>query len=54
MSKNEVVAEVPVIRAQIEAVIIRADGTREELGVISYYHKSWWRRMLWRLFKIAT
>jgi hypothetical protein len=35
--------------AQIEAVIIRADGTREELGVVSYWHRTWWRRVLWNV-----
>ena len=35
--------------ASIEAVVIRADGTREDLGVISYTHKRWWRRAWWRI-----
>jgi hypothetical protein len=26
--------------ATIEAVVIRADGTRENLGVVSYWHKN--------------
>jgi hypothetical protein len=26
--------------ASIEAVVIRADGSRENLGVVSYYHKN--------------
>lgn len=25
---------------QIDAVVIRADGTREDHGVVSYYHKN--------------
>ena len=29
---------------RLEAVIIRADGTRESLGTIAYYHKSWFIR----------
>lgn len=32
-----------------EAVVIRADGTREDLGVISYYHKNPLKRLYWRL-----
>lgn len=32
----------------ISAVVIRADGTREELGVISYWHKNPLRRLHWR------
>ena len=26
--------------ASIEAVVIRADGTRENLGVVAYYHRN--------------
>ena len=33
-------------QTQIEAVVIRADGTREDLGVIARWHKNplirWW------------
>jgi hypothetical protein len=35
--------------ARIAAVVTRADGRVEDLGVISYYHKSAFRRLLWRL-----
>lgn len=35
--------------AVIEAVVIRADGTREDLGVVSYYHRSPLKRLLHRL-----
>ncbi len=35
--------------ATIEAVVIRADGTREDLGTIAYYHKNPIRRLWWRL-----
>jgi hypothetical protein len=38
-----------VTSAQVSAVIIRANGTREDLGVISYWHKNPFRRLLWRL-----
>lgn len=33
----------------IEATIIRADGTVEELGTVAYYHRSVWHRLryLW-------
>jgi hypothetical protein len=40
---------VPAREASISAVIIRADGTREELGVISYWHKNPLRRLAWRV-----
>lgn len=37
--------------ASISAVIIRADGTVENLGVIAYYHRNPLKRWLWRLLK---
>lgn len=37
------------VEVTFEATVIRADGTREELGVVSYYHRRWWRRALWRI-----
>lgn len=36
-------------QAQIDAVVIRADGSRENLGTIAYYHKNPMRRLAWRL-----
>jgi hypothetical protein len=38
-----------VKEATIEATITRKDGTVEKLGVISYYHEKWYRRLFWRL-----
>lgn len=35
--------------ASIEAVIIRADGTREDLGVVSYWHRNPLKRLAWRI-----
>jgi hypothetical protein len=35
----------------VEAVIIRADGTREDLGRVAYWHRNPIRRWLWRLSK---
>lgn len=37
--------------ASISAVVIRADGTTEDLGVVSYWHKNPLRRLWWRLTK---
>lgn len=34
---------------QLEAVIIRADGTREALGTIAYWHRNPLRRLWARL-----
>lgn len=33
----------------VEAVVIRADGTREDLGRVAYWHRNWFRRVLWRI-----
>jgi hypothetical protein len=38
-----------VREASIGAVIIRADGTREDLGVVAYYHRNPLRRLWWRV-----
>lgn len=35
--------------ASISAVVIRADGRVEDLGVVSYWHKSPLRRLAWRI-----
>ena len=36
---------------QLVATIVRADGTREELGVIDYYHANPLKRIIWRIKK---
>lgn len=33
----------------LEAVVIRADGTREDLGTVSYWHKNPLMRLLHRI-----
>lgn len=38
---TEVMGKSPVKRVQIQATVIRADGTREELGVISDSNFRW-------------
>lgn len=35
----------------VEAVIIRADGSSEDLGTVAYWHRNPLRRLLWRLSK---
>lgn len=40
---------VPVRRVTLEAVVIRSNGEREELGVIAHYDKNPLRRLWWRL-----
>lgn len=37
---GEIKATANVRSATLEAVVIRADGTREDLGVIARYHKN--------------
>jgi hypothetical protein len=42
-----------VREATIEVTVIRADGTREEHGVVSYWHKNPLKRALWALRRKA-
>ena len=46
----------PVKSAQFDAVIIRADGTRENLGTIAYYHRNplrrWWGNLKMRVARM--
>jgi len=42
-------AEGPFRQASIAAVVTRADGTVEDLGVVARWHKSPWKRAMWRL-----
>jgi hypothetical protein len=44
-----IAAKAKVQEASIAAVVIRADGTREDLGVVSYWNKNPLRRFWWRL-----
>lgn len=34
---------------RVRATVIRADGTREDLGTVAYWHASFWRRQMWRM-----
>jgi hypothetical protein len=38
-------------RAEVSAVIIRADGSREELGIVSYWHRNPLMRLWYRFVK---
>lgn len=42
-------AHADVKEASIQATVIRADGTREDLGVVSYYHRNPLKRAMWAL-----
>lgn len=39
----------PAREAKITAVLIRADGTRIDLGTVSYWHRNPLKRLAWRL-----
>jgi hypothetical protein len=38
----------------IEATVTRADGRVERLGTVSYWHKSPWKRLVWRLKRMLA
>ena len=46
---TELGAKSQLKEASIAAVVVRADGTREDLGVVSYWHTNPFKRLLWRL-----
>ena len=45
------VANINAKEIQLSAVVIRADGTVEELGVIDYWHRNPIKRFIWRIKK---
>lgn len=46
------VANVNAKEIELIATIIRADGTKEELGVIDYWHQNPIKRFVWKLKKL--
>lgn len=42
-------ARADVKEASIEVTVIRANGDREDLGVVSYYHQNPLKRAMWAL-----
>lgn len=48
---SEMTAKTSVKQVTVDAVVIRADGTRENLGTIAYFHKNPLRRLIWRITK---
>jgi hypothetical protein len=38
----------------IEAVVIRKDGTRQNLGTVSYWHRNPLMRLLWKAKQMFT
>jgi len=47
----EIYGKGPLREASISAVVIRADGSIEDLGQISYWHKNPLRRWAWSIKK---
>lgn len=39
----------PAKEATIEMIVTRADGTVENLGVVSYWHRNPIKRLAWRV-----
>ena len=46
---SEVSGKGGIKEASIQATVIRADGSREELGVVSYWHKNPLKRLLHKM-----
>jgi hypothetical protein len=50
--RGSILARSKAKEASISAVITRADGSIEDLGVISYWHKNPFKRWAWSLRKL--
>ena len=46
---SKLTAQSNVKMAAVQAVIIRADGTRVPLGTVAYYHRNPLRRLIYRI-----
>lgn len=46
---SEQSANADIKEASIQATVIRADGTVEQLGTVSFYHRNPLRRAMWAL-----
>jgi hypothetical protein len=46
---STVIAPARAVEQTITAVITRADGSVEDLGIVSYYHRRWYRRWIFKL-----
>lgn len=49
---SNVAVGAPTKSTVIEMIVTRADGTIENLGVVSYWHRNPLKRLLWRLKKV--
>lgn len=43
-----------IVSAKVEAVVVRKNGAREELGVIAFWHRSAWRRLGYALGSLGA
>ncbi len=48
---GQITVSLPARKSAIRAVITRADGTVEDLGVVSYWHQNPAMRAAWLVFK---
>ena len=48
---GDIVAKDRLAQAAIGAVVIRADGRREDLGTVAYYHRNRLKRLRFRLLR---
>lgn len=46
---SSVTVSSPAKEATIEMIVTRADGTIENLGVVSYWHRNPLKRLAWRV-----
>ena len=53
MAGSSFAADAKFKEVSLSAVIIRADGSVENLGVISYWHKNPLRRLAWRVYRFV-
>lgn len=49
----ELVSKSPIKRVTIEAVILRADGSHQDLGVIADSAWKWYKPSTWKMKKAA-
>lgn len=50
--RGPILAKGKAREATLEAVITRADGSVERLGVVSYWHRNPLKRLAWRLYQL--
>lgn len=47
MSNTSMQANLKPMSIQLEAIVTRADGTVEDLGCVSYYHRNPLKQLFW-------